>query len=265
MTQPSMFFAHGSPTLAMENNAYTEFLKKWGQRMISDPPRAILVFSAHWDSSVQCVSHDLIHDTLHDYYGFPEGMYSIQYPAPGDPELSEQIGAIFRSNNLPYQFTEGRGLDHGAWVILRRMLPNANIPIVQLSIDSKRSPDEQYAIGKMLSGLRNENILIMGSGGLVHNLRLLNDEAVGPSAWAVDFDNWVSEQAQHWNLRVLFDFEKKAPYARKAVPSYANEHFAPFLYAMGAADNERHANKLFQDYQYGSLSLNCWAFGEAGR
>lgn len=261
MTQPSLFIAHGSPTLAIEHNAYTEFLKELGQQMMSAPPRAALIFSAHWDSPVQCVSHDALHETMHDYYGFPEEMYHIRYPVKGDPELSEWIGSIFRAGNLPYQVSRGRGLDHGAWVVLRTLFPNADIPAVALSVDSKRSPAEQYAIGKMLTELRERNVLIIGSGGLVHNLRLMeNREDAAP--WAAEFDEWISEQLTGWNLRTLFDYERKAPHAKEAVPSYATEHFAPLLYVMGASDHDRHASRLFQDYQYGSLSLNAWQFGK---
>ncbi|MNP11396.1 LigB family dioxygenase [compost metagenome] len=227
---------------------------------MSAPPRAALIFSAHWDSPVQCVSHDALHETMHDYYGFPEEMYHIRYPVKGDPELSEWIGSIFRAGNLPYQVSRGRGLDHGAWVVLRTLFPNADIPAVALSVDSKRSPAEQYAIGKMLTELRERNVLIIGSGGLVHNLRLMeNREDAAP--WGAEFDEWISEQLTGWNLRTLFDYERKAPHAKEAVPSYATEHFAPLLYAMGASDHDRHASRLFQDYQYGSLSLNAWQFG----
>ena len=260
MTQPALFIAHGSPTLAIEQNAYTGFLRQLGQRTLK-PPRAVVIFSAHWDSPVQWLTADRRHETLHDFYGFPEEMYRIQYPAPGDPELSEAIGAMFHAYNLPYRLSEGRGLDHGAWVVLRAIFPEGNIPVVALSVDSKRSPEEQYAIGKMLAGLRRQNVLIIGSGGLVHNLRLIGDEESEPFPWAVEFDAWIGEQLQDWNLRLLFDYGKKAPHVRSAIPPYGKEHFVPLLYAMGAADDERRAVKLFQDYRYGSLSLNCWKFG----
>lgn len=263
MTQPAMFLAHGSPTLAIEDHAYTRFLKQFAQQL-PRRPRAVAVFSAHYDSPVQAVSDDEVHDTIHDFYGFPEEMYTISYPAPGDRELSRQIGELFSANNLPFELSAGRGLDHGAWVLLRTMFPQADMPIVELSVDSRRTPAEQYAIGKMLTGLRQDNVLVIGSGGLVHNLRLLEAEASAPSNWAVEFDNWIGDQLKTWNLRMLFDYKQRAPHVRDAVPFYAKEHFAPLLYAMGAADDERTASKPFQDYQYGSISLNCWMFGGAG-
>lgn len=260
MSQPALFIAHGSPTLAIEQNAYTEFLRQLGQETLTTP-RAIVVFTAHWDSPVQWLTSDAQHTTMHDYYGFPDEMYTIDYPAPGSPELSEEVGAIFQAHNLPYKRSEGRGLDHGVWVVLRLMFPEADIPVIALSVDSKRTPEEQYAIGKMLSELRHRNILVIASGGLVHNLRMLDSTAEQPVDWAVEFDDWVGEQLQSWNLHQLFDYDRKAPHVRMAVPSYGKEHFVPLLYAMGAADDERRAVKLFQDYQFGSLSLNCWRFG----
>ncbi|WP_334077720.1 class III extradiol ring-cleavage dioxygenase [Paenibacillus sanfengchensis] len=260
MVQPALFIAHGSPTLAIEKNEYTKFLRRLGYETLRRP-RAAVIFSAHWDSPVQLVSVDERHQTMHDFYGFPEEMYRIHYPAAGDPLLAEEIMSRFNAGNLPSRPVRGRGLDHGAWVVLRAMYPEGDIPVVELSVDSKRSPEEQYAIGKMLAELRRDNVLLIGSGGLVHNLRRMAGEGAAPAAWAALFDDWIGEQLTAWNLRNLFEYDKKAPHARDAVPSYATEHFAPLLYAMGAADPDRKAEKLFQAYQNGSLSLNCWVFG----
>ena len=145
---------------------------------------------------------------MHDFYGFPEEMYKITYPAPGDSELATQIRQRFEANNLHAKAVTGRGLDHGVWVILRKMYPDANIPVVALSVDSKRSPHEQYSIGTMLSDLREEGILIIGSGGLVHNLRMVH-ESDEPDEWAVAFDEWIAERLTEWNLNNLFAFDKK--------------------------------------------------------
>ncbi|MGW8440249.1 dioxygenase family protein [Paenibacillus sp. S33] len=259
MTLPSIFVAHGSPTLAVENNAYTSFLAKLGASL--PRPKGIVIFSAHWDSPDQCIGADDQHAALHDFYGFPEEMYSIDYPAPGDPKLYEEIKHLFSQHNLFHQPVRNRGLDHGAWVVLRHIYPDADIPVVPLSIDSRRAPQEQYEIGRMLAPLREQGILIIGSGGLVHNLRTLKQTSE-PADWAVQYDDWIAQQLQDWNLRHLFQYDKKAPYAKQAVPSYGIEHFSPLFYAMGAADLERSARKLFQSYVLGSLSLNCWAFGQ---
>lgn len=257
MTLPSFFVAHGSPTLALEDNEYTRFLQKLTQALPA--PKAVVVFSAHFDSPDQLLTGDEALDTIHDFYGFPEEMYDIRYPAPGSPELSQEIASLLRASNLPYKIVTGRGLDHGAWVILRIMYPDAKLPIVSLSVDSKRSPKEQYEIGRMLQSLREQDVLIIGSGGTVHNLRLLGQGS--PAPWAAEFDEWIGTNLKSWNLQALFDYEKKAPHAREAVPEYGREHFIPLFYAMGVADNDRHAKRLFQDYQYSTLSLNCWQFG----
>ncbi len=255
MKLPAFFIAHGSPLLALEDNEYTRFLERLGQDL--GVPRGIVVFSAHWDCPEQLLTVDAKHETLHDFYGFPEEMYTLTYPAPGDPALSRKISELFKSNNLFSQPVLGRGLDHGVWVILQKMFPQADIPVVSLSIDSLRSPEEQYNIGRMLAPLRDEGILFIGSGGLVHNLRLLSDKDQ-PEVWAQDFDAWIAERLQTWDLPTLFAYETRAPHARNAVPSYGREHFVPLFYAMGTADEGKRAQLMIQAYQYGTLSLNCW-------
>ncbi|MHA0858030.1 DODA-type extradiol aromatic ring-opening family dioxygenase [Paenibacillus sp. CMAA1364] len=258
MTLPSLFVAHGSPMLALEDHKYTQFLQKLSFQF--KKPRAIVVFSAHWDTPDQSMSVDDKHSTMHDFYGFPEEMYKLTYPVEGDPELNKELEDIFKRNNLKYVNERGRGLDHGVWIILQKMYPEANIPVVELSVDSTRTPEEQYKIGSMLAELRKKDVLIIASGGLVHNLRKIK-HSDQPDPWAVEFDNWVAEQLEQWNLKSLFEYQEIAPNADQAVPHYGAEHFIPIFYAMGAADDERQAKRLFQDYQHGNISLNCWMFG----
>ncbi|KGE19421.1 DODA-type extradiol aromatic ring-opening family dioxygenase [Paenibacillus wynnii] len=255
MKLPAFFIAHGSPLLALEDNDYTRFLARLGQDL--PLPRGIVVFSAHWDSPEQLVTVDGQHETQHDFYGFPDEMYELVYPAPGDPLLSRRICELFKKHNLAHQPILGRGLDHGVWVILQKMFPKADIPVVALSVDSLRSPSEQYEIGRMLAPLRDEGILFIGSGGLIHNLRLLSEKDQ-PEDWALSFDEWIAKSLEAWDLPSLFAYEKKAPHVREAVPSYGREHFVPLFYAMGTADEGRRAQRMIQAYQYGTLSLNCW-------
>lgn len=255
MKLPAFFIAHGSPLLALEDNEYTRFLTRLGQDL--GTPRGIVVFSAHWDSPEQLITVDVQHETQHDFYGFPDEMYSLTYPAPGDPELSQIVSGIFKKNNLPHQPILGRGLDHGVWVILKKMFPQADIPVVALSVDSLRSPEEQYRIGRMLAPLREEGVLLIGSGGLVHNLRMLKQDDQ-PEQWALEFDAWIAKGMERWDLPSLFAYDKQAPHVRHAVPSYGREHFVPLFYIMGTADEGRRAQRMIQAYQYGTLSLNCW-------
>lgn len=255
MKLPAFFIAHGSPLLVLEDNDYTRFLQRLGSDL--GKPRGIVIFSAHWDSPEQLITVDAQHETQHDFYGFPEKMYQLNYPAPGDPALSSRISELFKDHNLPHQPVLSRGLDHGAWVILSKMFPQADIPVVALSVDSLRSPEEQYSIGRMLAPLRDEGILLIGSGGLVHNLRLLKQKDQ-PEQWALDFDGWIAERLEAWDLPSLYAYEKQAPHVREAVPTYGKEHFIPLFYVMGAADEGRQAQLMIQAYQYGTLSLNCW-------
>lgn len=259
MTLPALFIAHASPALAVESNDYTRFLNQLGERLPA--PKAIVAFTAHWDCPEPSVTMDETYRTLHDFYGFPADMYDLDYPALGMPSLANEICALFARSNLQHLPITGRGLDHGVWVPLLHMYPKANIPVVAVSVDSLRSPQEQYDIGRMLEQLRHDDVLIVGSGGMVHNLRLLGDSEE-PQDWAVEFDDWMGQRLEQWNTRELFQYDKKAPHARMAVPSYGTEHLAPLFYAMGTADMTRKAKRLFQAYSHGTLSLNCWQFGD---
>lgn len=140
MTLPALFVAHGSPMLALEDHEYSRFLESLGRELPA--PEAIVVFSAHWDSPEQSMTVDESHDTMHDFYGFPEAMYELRYPAKGSAAVTQRIASLFEAGNLHYEPVLGRGLDHGAWVILSKMYPNADIPVIELSVDSRRSPEE---------------------------------------------------------------------------------------------------------------------------
>ncbi|MDI3327915.1 MAG: class III extradiol ring-cleavage dioxygenase [Alicyclobacillaceae bacterium] len=258
---PSYFIAHGAPTLAVEDNAYTRFLQNLPTRF--PRPRAVFIFTAHWESPVQLVGAPERFGMIYDFGGFPEELYRIVYPAQGAPEAAEEARSLLERAGIPARIDRARGLDHGAWVVLRLLFPQADVPVVALSVNPALPPEEQYAIGRALAPLRRD-ALILGSGGTVHNLWSLDwgQGTDGPAAdWAVDFDDWLQRQLEEWNTEALFRYESEAPYARRAVPR--NEHFIPLLLAMGAADDDRLARRLFQTYQYGSLSLACWEFGNA--
>lgn len=258
---PSLFFAHGAPTLAIEKNSYTDTLQKLAA--LFPKPKAIVLFSAHWENKIQSIGAAEEYSTIYDFGGFPDELYQIQYPAKGDRQLAERISGLFAQHQIPARIDDQRGLDHGAWVILRLLYPDASIPVVALSVNPFLANAGQYQIGKALASLREDDILIVGSGGTVHNLwklRWNQGPSVQPEEWAVSFDNWLDTQLTAWNTQDLFDYETKAPHASDAVPR--NEHFIPLLLAMGASDNDRKAKRLFQSYQLGSLSLSCWQFGE---
>ncbi|MED1852101.1 class III extradiol ring-cleavage dioxygenase [Brevibacillus borstelensis] len=261
MKMPSLFLAHGAPLLAIERNQYTEALKQLGEEL--PRPRAILIFSAHWESRVQAVGTTKLNATIHDFGGFPRELYEIQYPAKGDPALAAEALRIFAEANIPATAEPVRGLDHGAWVVLRMMYPEADIPVVSLSVNPQLSAEEQYAIGKALQAFREDGVLIIGSGGTVHNfayMSMRSDTEEGDE-WAVAFEEWLRDRIEAWDLESLFRYDTLAPYARQAVPLHGSEHFVPLLYAMGAADEDRTAAREHISFRYGSLSHVIWKFG----
>ncbi len=253
---PSFFIAHGAPSLALENNEYTAFLRNLASQL--PKPRAIVLFSAHWESREQQVSGSASYDTIYDFSGFQKELYQIQYPASGDPSIANEVQALLQKENIPSGIDTVRGLDHGAWVVLHLLYPQADIPVIALSVNRHLSNAEQYRIGKALSSLREKDILIIGSGGTVHNLRRLDWGASHINDWAAQFDGWLEDKLKAWDVESLFQYDQIAPYAKEAVPT--PEHFIPLLLAMGSGDSNKKATLLRRDYQFGNLSLNCWKF-----
>ncbi|HET7628196.1 MAG TPA: class III extradiol ring-cleavage dioxygenase [Bacillales bacterium] len=258
---PSLFIAHGAPLLAIEDNDYTQFLTQLGKQL--PRPKAVVLFSAHWESDVQKVGNVNEYETIHDFGGFPKELYDIRYPAKGHAEIAGEVKALLSENGINAEFDSRRGLDHGAWVVLRMLFPDANVPVVSMSVNPNLTPVEQERIGRALSPLREKDVLIIGSGGTVHNLRAVNmrkdDQTV--DAWAKAFDDWLSECLVTGDVDALFNYEKAAPYAEQAVPPYGKEHFVPLFYAIGASHTDRKAQLLHRSYRYGNLSQSVWQFG----
>ncbi|WP_405130968.1 class III extradiol ring-cleavage dioxygenase [Paenibacillus sp. FSL H8-0317] len=253
---PSLFIAHGAPSLALEENAYTEFVQKLGEEL--PKPKAIVFFSAHWESTTQLVSSVANYETIYDFGGFQPELYQIKYPAQGQAETTAEVERLFTEAGISVQTDDVRGLDHGAWVVLRLLYPDADIPVVALSVNRYLTGEQQYQVGQALASLREQDILVIGSGGTVHNLRRLNWESDGVDPWASEFDNWLHDKLVSWDTESLFSYDKLAPSAKAAVPT--PEHFVPLLLAMGAGDQNKRATLLFKTYQYGNLSLSCWKF-----
>jgi len=253
---PSYFFAHGAPSIVLEQNGYTAFLKHLAAQI--PKPKAIVLFSAHWEQPVQTISAADTYSTIYDFGGFQDELYRMTYPAKGERSVSDQIQSLFSKHGIASELDEERGLDHGAWAVLKLIYPDADIPVVALSVNRYLTNEQQYQIGKALSELREQDVLIIGSGGTVHNLRSLKWQADRVDEWAESFDNWLQSKLETWDIDALFSYRELAPYAQEAVPT--NEHFIPLLLAMGAGDRNRQAKLLHRSYQYGNLSLSCWQF-----
>jgi 4,5-DOPA dioxygenase extradiol len=259
---PALFISHGAPTLVLEHDKYTNFLKQLSATI--GRPKGIVLFSAHWTSRMQEISARATHELLYDFSGFPRELYEVQYPATGDLELVHRIEQSFDTLGVRFSENHARGLDHGAWVPLKILYPGAQVPIVALSVDPQLSPNEQYGIGVALSHLRRDDILIIGSGGTTHNLMKLHwNDGTGDrvDSWALDFEEWLLHTVNTWDTTSLFDYRHCAATADLAVPTFGTEHFAPLLYAMGAAGlADPQGKRLYLDFQFGNLSRSVWAF-----
>jgi len=253
---PSFFMSHGAPTLVLEHHPYTRFLRILGVQM--PKPRGVVLFSAHWESAGQLISGAPQPETIHDFFGFPQELYRIAYPAKGDIVLSMEVQKLLTAEGVACAINDERGLDHGAWSLLSLLLPLADVPIVTLSVNGRLVPEEQYRIGAALARLRERDYLIIGSGGTVNNPPLINWDSTDVEEWALEFDHWLAEHIHIWDLDTLFDYESRAPSAALAAPT--KEHLAPLFISMGAADKQRKATLMHQQYQFRSLSLCCWMF-----
>lgn len=254
MMIPALFLAHGSPMLAIEQTPYTDFLAKLGERY---EPRAIVIFTAHWESETLTISStDDVYDTIYDFGGFPDELYQVKYPARGSKAIAAMLEQKLTANGIEVRTDSVRGLDHGAWTLLHRMYPKADIPVVQVSVNPYLAPERQYRIGEAIRGLGRQGILVIGSGVTVHNLRMVNWGQKTPEPWAVSFDDWLLEKLQSGDLNALFHYAEQAPYARQAVPRA--EHFVPLFIAMGSGEGE--AQMIHRSYDLGTLSYMCLQF-----
>ncbi|MFB9325844.1 DODA-type extradiol aromatic ring-opening family dioxygenase [Paenibacillus aurantiacus] len=252
---PSLFLAHGSPMLAIEQTEYATFLEELGARF---KPKAIVVFTAHWETETLAMTYtDDVYETIYDFGGFPDELYQIEYRARGSKVVAEMLEARFAEHDIPVRRDGERGLDHGTWTLLHRMYPEANIPLVQLSVNPYRSPEEHYRIGEALRGLGEQGILVIGSGVTVHNLRMIKWGQREPEGWSVAFDDWLIERLDHGDSESLFRYEELAPGARMAVPRA--EHFVPLYVALGSGSKEK-PEILYRGYDMGTLSYLSFAF-----
>lgn len=248
---PVLFIGHGSPMNAIEENAYTRSLDSMGRRL--PKPSAILVVSAHWITNGTFVTEMSAPKTIHDFYGFPKALFDVRYSAPGSPEIAKLVRETITVQKLGAD-GETWGLDHGTWAVLRHMYPEADIPVLQLSIDMSKPADYHIQIGKELSKLRSKGVLILGSGNLVHNLRHIRWEPnAKPYDWAIEFNSWVKGAIETRNFNsVLNDFHKTEA-GRLSVPTL--DHYLPLHYILSASSSSDELKFEFEDLPNGSISM----------
>src|ERR1035438_10495364 len=227
---PAIFFGHGNPMNAVSDNIYTAGWRKIGEQ--TPRPKAILSISAHWFVPGTGVTISTAPKTIHDFGGFPRELYQVQYPAPGDPDLARRVHKMLQP--LPVSFDTSWGLDHGTWSVLNHVYPDANVPVVQLSIDETQSASFHFEIGRRWAPLRAEGVLIVGSGNLVHNLHAYAWGRHMPDHydWAIRFELEAKEMMIAGEYEPLIDYEKLGPEAKLSIPT--PDHYLPLLYVIGA-------------------------------
>jgi 4,5-DOPA dioxygenase extradiol len=256
---PSLFISHGSPMLAIQESPAHRFLQGLGKTL--PRPTAILVASAHWETmDGPAVSLASEPDTIHDFGGFPRALFEIRYPAPGAPETAARAAALLERAGVAVKTSTVRGLDHGAWVPLRLMYPDAAIPVAQVSVVRGATPAEHLRIGHALNSLRDEGVLVIGSGSLTHNLSEFRGQGIDAPvpAWVSDFDVWMKERLERNDSQALLDYREQAPFAVRNHPT--EEHLLPLFLAMGAAGEAAKAERLHSSYEYGVLAMDVYAF-----
>ena len=242
---------------AIADNSFTRTLKKLGPEL--ETPRAILMVSAHWQTAGTFVTSTAEPKTIYDMSGFPDELYQVKYPAPGDPKLAAEIQQLVSSPQI--LLDEGSwGLDHGTWSVLVHLFPKANIPVLQLSLDRAASPQAHFELGQKLRTLRQQGILILGSGNVVHNLRKISwEETATPFSWAVEFSQWFEQQLAQRNFSALINDFRQTETGRLSVPTL--EHYLPSLYILGAAEDSETAKLEFTEIQNGSIAMTSFSFG----
>ncbi|MBP7565747.1 MAG: 4,5-DOPA dioxygenase extradiol [Burkholderiaceae bacterium] len=263
---PVLFVGHGSPMNAIGDNEYTRSWQALGAEFGAryPKPQLILCISAHWITRGWYLTGMDKPPTIHDFGGFPQELFDQQYPAPGAPAAAAEIGRDLRSPdaNQPVGLdTHEWGFDHGTWSVLKPMFPQADIPVIQLSMDYHRPPAEHYALGRQLRALRERGVLIVGSGNIVHNLRATQRQAASNQAydWAIEFDRLVAGQLQSGNLDALDGFQKSGELARLAHPTH--DHYLPLLHAAGAADGKEPVRFFNGNFQAASISMRSVVWG----
>lgn len=244
--------------LALEDSSAGRFLDALGEQLPT--PDAVVVASAHFVADRPMLGGAALPHTVHDFGGFPKPLYEIQYPAPGNPKLAETIAARLAVAGLEGKVRPGNGLDHGIWVPLRRMYPQADIPIVPLSVNPLADAAYHRALGQVLAGLRDEGVLVIGSGGFVHNLGDLdwNHKDAPLAPWAKQFSDWMHQKLAVHDWSALLAWQDAAPHAYRAHPT--TEHLMPLFVALGAAGNSPHVEVLHRSHDFGTLALDAFAF-----
>jgi len=253
---PAIFLGHGSPMNALDDNTYTRAWNHLGETL--PRPKAILVISAHWFIPATQVTAMDQPQTIHDFYGFPKALFDMQYPAPGAPDLAKRIQTLI--NDTSVELNQDWGLDHGAWGVLCHVYPKADIPVIQLSIDSTKPPAWHYALAKQLAPLREEGVLILGTGNVVHNLRAFTrDPGTPPFPWAQQFDESIRTAITEGDHNTLIEYQQLGDAAKLSVADI--DHYLPLLYIMALQQDGEKVSFPTQGIDGGAISMTSVQVG----
>lgn len=253
---PVLFVGHGSPMNAIEDNEYTRAWTELGKTL--PRPAAVLAISAHWYGRGTHVTGMAKPKTIHDYWGFPEELYGERYPAPGSLALAHEVQRLVTSAKV--SLDEEWGLDHGTWVVLKRLFPKADVPVIQLSLDYTKPATFHYALGQELASLRQRGILILGSGDIVHNLGLVDfSEGAKPTDWALEFDAKSKALIEAGDHDALIHYEKLGHAAALSIPT--PDHYLPLMYTLAAREPGEEAKFFAEGITFGTVSMTSVQFG----
>ena len=255
---PAVFISHGSPMLPLEpERPAHQFLRHAAQHW--SRPQAIVAVSAHWETAEPEIGATSRPGTIHDFHGFPPALYQMRYPAPGEPVIAARIKALLEAAGFRASLDAERGLDHGAWSPLSLVYPEADIPVLQVSLQPQRDPAHHLRLGRALAPLRDEGVLILATGSLTHNLRELSwDDSGSVTDWAKAFADWMADKLQSRDDAALLDYRRQAPHAARNHPT--DEHLLPLYVALGAATPQKAAQRLHASFALGSLAMDSYLF-----
>ena len=256
---PALYVSHGAPLFAVDAGETGPALTRWGQGLRAQFPalRGVVIMSPHWMARTPQVMTSAQPATWHDFGGFPPALYQLQYPAPGAPALAQEVLALLQAAGVAAQGDAGRPFDHGAWVPLMHLFPEADLPVVQVALPVRAGPAEVYALGAALRGLRSQGVLVMGSGSMTHNLAEFFGGAREPAPYVIAFSRWIESALERGDMQALLNYRSLAPHAERAHPT--EDHFLPLFFALGAAGDDLHANYLSREVMYSMLAMDAFA------
>ena len=245
---PALYVSHGAPLFAVDAGETGPALTRWGQGLRAQFPalRGVVIMSPHWMAR-----------TAQVMTGAQPALYQLQYPAPGAPALAQEVLALLQAAGVAAQGDAGRPFDHGAWVPLMHLFPEADLPVVQVALPVGADPAEVYALGAALRGLRSQGVLVMGSGSMTHNLAEFFGGAREPAPYVIAFSRWIESALERGDMQALLNYRSLAPHAERAHPT--DDHFLPLFFALGAAGDDLHANYLSREVMYSMLAMDAFA------